>query len=232
MSATETQRYDPTSWRPSRLDLAISAVVAVAFPFIAGWLYGKKGALIPIILYYSLAWGLAKLRRGVVGYRTPMPPRPPVWFYVNVGVILIGLVFAYLSPVKVDNPWLPGVVLTALLWAPANAASEQLLWLYIFDSWDLYPGKKSIPYRVAGLVFFAAFVGLIHTMFWTKFLTVVEPGTVFGALFVLATTISGFLHIVVWRQSGQMVFTFIPHLLLNLGPLLWTGYSILPYLWR
>ncbi|WP_158301057.1 hypothetical protein [Thermotoga maritima] len=49
---------------------------------------------------------------------------------------------------------------------------------------------------------------------------------------MLMTTISGFIHIVVWRQSGNMVFTFIPHFLLNLGPLFWTGYSIVPYLWR
>jgi hypothetical protein len=27
-----------------------------------------------------------------------------------------------------------------------------------------------------------------------------------------------------------MVYTFIPHFLLNLVPLFWTGYSILPFL--
>ena len=27
-----------------------------------------------------------------------------------------------------------------------------------------------------------------------------------------------------------MVYTFIPHFILNLLPLLWTGYSIVPYL--
>ncbi|ASJ07327.1 hypothetical protein [Thermococcus pacificus] len=224
--------YDPTTWKPGRLDLILSVVITLSLPPLAGWLYDKKGALIPMLIYYGLAWGLVKLRRGVIGYRTPMPEKPPVWFYINVAVIIIALAFAYMSPIKVENPWLPGVVLTALLWAPANASSEQILWLYIFDSWDLYPRERRIGYRIVGLLLFAAFVGMIHAMFWTKFLQVARPDTVFGALFVLATAISGFLHIPVWRRSGQMVFTFLPHFLLNLGPLLWTGYSILPYLWK
>lgn len=226
------QIYDPTTWKPSRADLIIATAVALVFPLIAGWLYGLKGALIPMALYYSLAWGLSKLRRGLTGYGTPLPEKPPVWFYVNVGVILLGLAFAHMAPIKVENPYMLGVLLTALLWAPANASSEQLLWLYIFDSWDLYPEKPKLSYRLIGLLLFSAYVGAIHTLFWTKFLQVVDPESVFGVIFVLLTTISGYIHIIVWRRSGQMVFTFIPHLLLNIGPLLWTGYSILPYLWR
>lgn len=46
------------------------------------------------------------------------------------------------------------------------------------------------------------------------------------------TSLSGFLHLIVWRQSRQMVFTFIPHLILNLVPIFWTNYSIIPYLFR
>jgi hypothetical protein len=36
----------------------------------------------------------------------------------------------------------------------------------------------------------------------------------------------------VWRESNQMIFTFIPHYLLNLLPFFWTGYSLLPYLFK
>lgn len=229
---SEKKTYDPTSWRPKRLDLLLSAVIAFSLPVVAGWLYDLRGALIPMVLYYSLAWGLVKLRRGVVGYGTPLPERPPKWFYANVLIILTALFFAYQSRIRVEDVNRLGVLLTALLWAPANASTEQILWLYLFDSWDLYPERPKLKYRIAGLVFFMAFVGLIHTMFWTKFLHVADPKDFFGLAFVAMTTISGFIHIPVWRQSGNMIFTFIPHLLLNLGPLLWTGYSIVPFLWR
>lgn len=228
---SNARAYNPASWKPSRVDLVLSVVIAFSLPATAGWLYDKKGALIPMLIYYALAWGLVKLRRGTVGYLTPIS-KPPVWFYINLGVILTSLVFARMSPVKVEKVSPAGVLFTALVWAFANASTEQILWLYLFDSWDLYPKKTRAGYRVTGLLLFATFVGLIHTMFWTKFLQVVQPNTTAGVIFVLMTTISGFLHIAVWRSSGQMIFTFIPHLILNLGPLFWTGYSILPYLWK
>ncbi|AAL80844.1 hypothetical protein PF0720 [Pyrococcus furiosus DSM 3638] len=107
-----------------------------------------------------------------------------------------------MAPIKVENPDVLGVLLTALLWAPANASSEQLLWLYIFDSWGLYSEKPKLSYRLIGLLLFSAYVRIIHTLFWTKFLQVVDPKSVFGVIFVLLTTISGYLHIIVWRRSG------------------------------
>ncbi|GAB4533824.1 MAG: hypothetical protein Fur0018_23420 [Anaerolineales bacterium] len=218
------------SWKPTRFDLALAVVLALGLPFVAGFLYRQTGALLPMLLYYGLAWGVALWRRGDSGYRNPMPKNPPVWFWVNLGVIALSLVAARLSPVVTENPHLAGVLLTALFWAPINAASEQLLWLYLFDAWDLYPESTHPAFRGVGLLLFAAFVGMIHTMFWVHFLTTVQPEPPWGVLFILLTTLSGFLHIVVWRQSKQMIFTFIPHLLLNLGPLFWTGYTILPYL--
>ena len=69
-------------------------------------------------------------------------------------------------------------------------------------------------------------------MYWAKFLETVDPKQVLGLVFVVLTTVSGFLHLVVWRKSNQMIFTFIPHFLLNLVPIFWTNYSILPYLIR
>ncbi|WP_298005845.1 MULTISPECIES: hypothetical protein [Anaerolinea] len=220
------------TWEPAKLDLALSAGIALAFPFVAGFLYLRTGAFLPMLLYYGLAWGLVKWRRGSIGYLNPFPPKPPIAFYINLGVIALSLVCAWLSPIVNPSIQLPGMLLTALVWAPVNAATEQILWIYLFEAWDLYPKKTAILYRATGLLFFAAFVGMIHTFFWTRFLQTVDPGTIFGTLFVVLTSLSGFLHLVVWRQSRQMVFTFIPHFILNLLPIFWTYYSILPYLFR
>jgi hypothetical protein len=219
-------------WQPKRLDLWLAVLVALLLPIGAGLLYGSTGALLPIILYYGLAWGLVIWRRGSTGYFKPFPRRITLYFYINLGVILVSLVCAYLARNQFSAGNVTGILITALVWAPLNAATEQLLWIYIFEAWDLYPAKPRPVFRLIGLVLFTAFVGMIHTMFWAKFLTTVDSKQVLGVVFILLTTVSGFLHLVVWRKSNHMILTFIPHFLLNLVPIVWTYYSILPYLIR
>ncbi|MHA1672907.1 MAG: hypothetical protein ACTSYI_04715 [Promethearchaeota archaeon] len=224
------------AWKPTPLDLVLSLVLAIAFPFIAQYLYFATGALMPMILYYGLAWGIWKWRRGSTVYFIAFKTKYPRSFFVNVGVILLSLICAYFARIISVDPNSTGVILTAVIWATINAASEQLLWIYIFESWDLYlpwteeNKKKNWVYRAIGLVLFSAFVGTIHTMYWVNFLHTVDATMVIGVVFVLLTTVSGYLHLVVWREGNQMILTFIPHFLLNLIPLFWTGYSIFPYL--
>ena len=217
-------------WRPTRLDLTISLAVAPLLPLIAGFLYRRTGALIPMVLYYGLAWALVMWRRGSSGYGNPRPAKITGYFYLNVFVIIACLVSAYLARIRYPAGDATGILVTALVWAPINAASEQLLWIYLFESWDLYPEKPSPAFRFVGLLLFLVFVGLIHALFWARFLTTVDPSGVLGAVFIVLTSLSGFLHLVVWRKSNHMILTFIPHFMLNLIPLFWTGYSMLPYL--
>ena len=219
-------------WHPKKLDLFLAVIIAFLLPLIAGLLYGWTGALLPMLLYYVLAWGIVKWRRGSTGYFNPFPKRITPFFYLNLAVILSSLVFAYLARNQFPDSTLIGILITALLWAPLNAATEQLLWIYLFEAWDLYPEKPRPVFRLIGLALFAAFVGLIHTMFWAKFLETVDPKPLFGLAFILLTTVSGFLHLLVWRKSNHMILTFIPHFLLNLIPIFWTSYSILPHLIR
>ena len=210
----------------------MAVVIALLLPIVAGLLYGLTGALLPMLLYYGLAWGLVKWRRGSTGYFNPFPKRITVFFYINLGVILSSLVCAYLARNHFSASNTMGILITALVWAPLNAATEQLLWIYLFEAWDLYPKKTRPGFRLIGLILFAAFVGLIHTMYWAKFLDTVDPKQLFGLAFILLTSVSGFLHLIVWRKSNHMILTFIPHFLLNLIPIFWTNYTILPHLIR
>lgn len=219
-------------WKPKKLDLGLAALIALLLPIIAGQLYGLTGALIPMLLYYGLAWGLVKWRRRSTGYLNPFPKRITIFFYINVGVIISSLICAYLARNIFHESSTVGILITALIWAPLNAATEQLLWIYLFEAWDLYPGKSRLAFRLIGLALFTAFVGLIHTMFWVNFLETVDPNQFFGLVFVILTSVSGFLHLVVWRKTNHMIFTFIPHFLLNLIPVFWTGYSIIPFLFQ
>jgi len=223
------------NWKPKPADLVISSVMALCFPVLAGFLYTETGALLPIILYYFAAWSISIFRRGGSGYHFKNLSAPPVWFYINLAVIAATLVVSFFIRVETENPYLIGVLCTGVIWAVANASTEQLLWLYIFDAWDLY--KKDtlsrtcrVFMRTTGLVLFSLFIGTIHALFWAKFLHTVNATGILAILFILGTTVSGYLHILVWRKSSQMLYTFIPHFMLNLFPLVWTGYSILPYL--
>jgi uncharacterized membrane protein len=225
-------------WKPKKVDLYLSVLIAFLFPIIANVLYKLTGALIPMLVYYGLAWGISLWRRGKSGYLNKPKKILPISFVVNLIIIGISLVFAYfarnLSIVADKN----GAILTALVWVPINASSEQLLWIYLYDTWDYYtPTNQKYTTkswiwmrRGVGIILFTAFIGTIHTFFWVEFLHTVVSDTLFGILFVVFTAVSGFLHIIAWRESNNMIYTFIPHFFLNLVPLFWTGYSIIPYL--
>jgi hypothetical protein len=250
-------------WKPAKLDLILSTIVAITLPILALYLYKFTGAFIPIIIYYSLAWILPIWRRKGAGYNLNGFNKHQIAFYINTGLIIICIIFIYLGRIIPDEISRTGAILTALIWAPINASSEQLLWIYIFESWELYPQsvksktikgneskvsneintefiesiekdslykKKKLLFTIIGLILFTCLVGLIHTLFWANFLHLVDPSSVFGILFIILSTVTGFMHIIVWKKSKNMLFTFIPHLLLNALPIIFTSYSILPYL--
>mgnify|MGYP001066250455 CR=1 FL=1 len=73
-------------WQPKKLDLGLAAIIAILFPVLAGLLYGTTGALLPMLLYYALAWILIKWRRGSTGYFNPLPKKITGFFYLNVGM--------------------------------------------------------------------------------------------------------------------------------------------------
>lgn len=221
-------------WQPNKVDLIIATTIAFGYPFLANLLYRFTGALLPMLIYYSLAWGLSIFRRGSSGYEDPRGKNVPRAFYINVAIVLLALIFGYQASIVATNSTVVGIVLTAIIWSVINASSEQLLWLYLFDSWDLYPkssksGYKFL-YRIIGLLMFSAYVGLIHTMFWVLFLHTTDPSIAGATIFVILTSVTGYVHIIVWRKSHNMLYTFIPHFLLNFLPFFWTHYSMLPYL--
>lgn len=227
-----------SSWNPNRFDLLLAVLIVLIVPILARILYFFTGALIPLIIYYGAAWGICIWRRGSSGYSWKTKKLIPRAFVANVIVIVFALVFAFLA-LNIDLiPNYTGAILTGLIWAPINAASEQLLWIYLYDSWDLYipSNKQDLTKswiwinRIVGFILFTVFVGTIHTFFWVEFLETVISDNIFGVIFILLTSLSGYIHIITWRESNNMVYTFIPHFLLNLIPLFWTGYSIIPFL--
>ncbi len=76
-----------------------------------------------------------------------------------------------------------------------------------FNSWDLFKmdqfGRAGrIAMRISGLLLFTIFVGTIHSLFWAKFLHTVDPDSSLGIIFIIVISVSGYLHILVWRKKG------------------------------
>ena len=80
-------------WKPKSLDLILSVLIAIGFPFIAQFLYFTTGALFPMVIYYGMAWGLSKWRRGSTGYFRKLKKNPPITFYINLAVIIVSFIF-------------------------------------------------------------------------------------------------------------------------------------------
>jgi len=234
------------TWEPTNLDLILSTGFSLGLPALFSILYDALGALIPMIIYYVIAWGVMKWRRGHTGYLNKPKKKLPVSFVINLVIIVFTVILGSFAPIKTIGSNVTGVVLTTIFWPLANASSEQLLWIYIFEAWDLrFPWKdaKNAPqngkasnqrknwiFRAIGLILNTVFVGTVHTMFWTKFLHVVDSEGMIGIIFLITTSISGYIHLWAWRESNNMVFTFIPHYILNLVPFFWIGFSMVPYL--
>ncbi len=125
-----------------------------------------------------------------------------------------------------------GWVLTLLIWAPINAFAEQLIWVYTFDSFaEFYKeGRKRSIMVIIGGALYLAIIGLIHALFWGKFL--LESNYVFGftQIFFIIQFIIPIGYIFLYRRTGSMWPLGFIHVFLNLTGVLFSGYSILPYL--
>ena len=228
------------TYRPKQIDLVLAAVAALGMPILAGYLYDLSGALLPIAIYYGLfAIVIVRWRRGSLGYelqkgnlgsqfRGYLTPLFGVLFLLQSILVVV----SWFTLVRADPLDPLGWILTLAIWAPANAFSEQLIWLYTFDSFAEYykGGRKRQVMAFIGGGLYVALIGLIHALFWGKFL--LESNYVFLAtqVFFAIQFIMPIGYIFLYRRTGSMWPVAIIHLLLNLTGVLFSGYSILPHL--
>jgi hypothetical protein len=133
----------PDNFQPTYLDLVLATLAALGLPFAAGYLFNTTGALIPLILYYGVfCLVIVKWRRGALGYEINRGEiRKQFVGYVSsifvvlliLQLILVG--FEFITFERVSDFNLLGFILTLVIWAPVNAFSEQLIWIYTFDSY-------------------------------------------------------------------------------------------------
>jgi hypothetical protein len=187
---------------------------------------------VPLILYYGVfCVAIVLWRKKSLDY-----VRPVSWsFKLFVGLLALQLfvqTIAYLTIIPVNDPR-EGVLLTLLIWVPINAAMEQLLWVYIFDAFETRwtERRKRFIGGVIGMLMAVIFVGLIHVMFWSKFLPSFESITPWSQIFLIAQFLITPGYLLLYRRTGSMWPVFAIHIIADAVLVLGAMYSIWPALW-
>ncbi|MFW9817226.1 MAG: hypothetical protein ACFFEW_14955 [Candidatus Thorarchaeota archaeon] len=230
----------PDNFQPTYLDLVLAPLAAIGLPIAAGYLFTVTGALIPLILYYGVfCWAIVRWRRGTVGYEINRGEiRMQFAGYVSsifvilliLQLILIGFEFITFQQVSDFN--LFGFIITLVIWAPFNAFSEQLIWIYTFDSYAEFfkeGPRRKVMIAIGGLLYIAL-ISLIHLLFWILVLPEGQYVFPFSQMFVPIQTLISIGYVFLYRKSKSMWPLGIIHVLINITAIALSGYSILPVL--
>ena len=230
----------PDDFKPTPLDLFLATLAAVGLPIIAGYLFTATGALIPLILYYGVfCVAVVKWRRGSIGYELNRGElhKQFVSYVSSIFVILLILQlvlvgFEFLTFQQVSDFNILGFILTLGIWVPVNAFSEQLIWIYTFDSYAEFfkEGAKRKVMIVFGGLLYLTLISLIHLVFWILFLPEGQSIFPFNVLFVPIQTVIAIGYIFLYRQAKSMWPLGIIHILINITSIALSGYSMLPFL--
>jgi hypothetical protein len=222
---------DSLEFRATNLDCLLALVIAFGLPVACGLLYPLTGALVPLALYYGLCCvGVVKWRRGTLEYRRPKTWAFPI-FLTMIAMQLLQQIIGFVLVQPVPSPSAVGMLLTLIVWAPLNALMEQLSWIYCYDAFASRFTKKNqrIMGNIIGLVLMLSLVGLIHVLFWAKFTPAYLVSSSFFVFTALQFATTG-LYIVLYRKVHSMIPLALVHIISDVGLVLVSGFSILPYL--
>src|SRR5215831_9850317 len=218
-------------FRATNLDLVLASLIALGLPLATSWLYtATGGATASLILYYVVCCVIVFLwRKRTLDYR-----RPARWPWLLLGLsLLLPLANAARNWGTLPNAHAPlwGLLVTALIWGPMNAALEQLSWFYVFDAWRnrWRTGNLRWVGLLVGAALLVTLVALIHILFWARFLPVATNARL-GFLTPILNLVLTAAYGALYYRSRSMWPVFIIHYLVDLQLVLIGNYSITPYL--
>jgi membrane protease YdiL (CAAX protease family) len=225
-------RVERLKFKANNLDLALALVATFLLPVACMLLLDWSGALIPLILYYGgFCFALVYFRKGSLEYYRPMSWVLPLFLFLLLIQALTQVAGAL--TIIPSNDELVGVLLTLLIWVPLNAFTEQLLWVYIFDSFETRwtERKKRLVGGIIGILLTLVFVGMIHALFWGSFLPSFENVAPWSYIFFATQFIITPGYLFLYRRSGSMWPIFTIHIVADAMLVITAQYSIIPDLW-
>lgn len=216
----------------TNLDLGLALVAALLLPVACMLLLDWAGALLPLALYYVIfCFLLVRWRKGSLDYVRPVGWVMPLFLFLLFLQVLTQISGA-MTVEPAHDPW-EGVLLTLFAWAPLNALAEQLLWVYIFDAFETRWSEKRrrLAGGIIGMLLTLFFVGMIHALFWGRFLPGFESVAPWSYIFFAAQFIITPGYLLLYRRSGSMWPIFALHIIADASLVLSAQYSIVPDLW-
>ncbi|RMF98425.1 MAG: hypothetical protein D6734_00295 [Candidatus Schekmanbacteria bacterium] len=225
-------------FKSTNLDIILAIAITGGLPFLCKALYDLTGALLPILVYYGFCWGIAFWRKGTADYYWPEKMITPLFVILFVLMMILIASAAFVTPIaegyERSFSFFMGFAFTLVVWCTINAFSEQLLWIYIYDAFANRFESKGLKIlgHALGLIFFWGFIGLIHVIFWTKFLLGMEPVSPYFAIFMFLQYPITIGYLIIYRKGRSMWPIAILHFLQDIGGVIAAKYSILPYLFK
>lgn len=204
----------------------------MVLPLICSFFFDLSGALIPLLIYYIVfCVGVVKWRKGTLDYRIP----DNFWNYLFLSLLAIEggrLVIGYFIYEPVEDIYRLGFFLTLVIWAPVNAFMEQLSWLYVFDSWANYfdEGVKRYVSIAIGFLFYIVFIGMIHALFWGKFLFESESVFPLSQIYFATQMVIAVGYIFLYKKTKSVLQIAIIHLIVDVSAVAFTRYSMVGHL--
>jgi hypothetical protein len=223
-----------TDFKSTNLDILLAIIATIGLPILCSKLYNTTGALLPMVIYYGVfCFGVVKWRKGTLDYRWPEKLISPLFIglciiQLIIFCVVIKTVFNY------DESSSNGFLLTLLVWAPVNAFAEQLLWIYIYDTFaNRVEGKKlKILFSGLGILFYWGFIALIHILFWAEFLMEFDHVSPYYQIFMGLHYPLTIGYLMIYRKTKSMYPIALLHLFQNFTGVLLSGYSIAPHLFK
>jgi hypothetical protein len=222
-----------SSFQPTKVDLILSLIATFGMPFICSYVYELTGAFIPLLIYYGVfCYGVVYIRKKTLNYSLPDKLLTP-GFLILIGFEIFRIFLSLFIYEPVESFSLVGFILTLFLWAPINAFSEQLIWIYVYESFaNFYKenGSKRKIFVGLGFLMYITLIALIHILFWTKFLFESEAEFPWTPILIIGNFILSIGYLYLYLKSESMVPVFIVHLIVDVSAVILSLYSILPYL--
>lgn len=222
-----------TSFQSTKLDLILSLIATFGMPFICSYIYEFRGAFIPLLIYYGVfCYGVVYIRKKTLNYSLTDKLLTPA-FLILMGFELFRIFLSLFIYDPVESFSLIGFILTLFLWAPINALSEQLIWIYVYESYANFYEEEGLKRKLfvgIGFIFYITLIALIHILFWTKFLFESEAQFPWTIILIIGNFILSIGYLYLYLKSESMVPVFIIHLIVDISAVVLSFYSIIPYL--
>ena len=198
--------------------------IALMFPFAAfGLMEVTKMPIISAAIYY-LVFGIYLRYKmdGRLPYFKPQLSKVKLESFIFLLVAIL-CAYLYITQVKPVDIKTSEMVINLFVFAMINGTFEHLVWVNIYD----LAGQRK---KYLGVIASTIYVGLIHAMFWSKFIPAPNGGNAF--LFILSQVLVLWVPLRIYAKTKDLTIWSIQHILYNVLAVVIGGFGISMYLFH